>query len=189
MARTILTIGALVIGVAATVHGATGKKVDPTKMTCAEFVALTEEAQPRVVAWLDGYSSGAKAKPEAVPVVVKREIAHIVEECTETPKQSLWDKIRGKLPGGKKTVANPAKMTCEEFVALEKPAQPEVAYWMDGYNEGAQKGQPETKGAKAADGEATGAADVALDADVVAVVEECRVEPKQALSDEIKKKF
>jgi len=109
MARTILTIGALVIGVAATVHGATGKKVDPTKMTCAEFVALTEEAQPRVVAWLDGYSSGAKAKPEAVPVVVKREIAHIVEECTETPKQSLWDKIRGKLPGGKKTVANPAK--------------------------------------------------------------------------------
>jgi len=181
MSRTILTIGLLVMGVATTVRAAgTGKKVDPTKMTCEEFVALGQDAKPRVVAWLDGYSEAGKATKEEVAVLpVSSDVAVVVATCTETPKQSLWDKIRAKLPGGKKTVPDPTKMTCEEFVGLEKDIQPEVAYWLDGYTKGAKGGKTETGAA----------GEVALDSDVLVVVEECRNAPKASLWEKIKKKL
>jgi acid stress chaperone HdeA len=189
MSRSMLTMGALIMGVVTTIHAAeTGKKVDPTRMTCEEFVALSVEAKPRVVAWLEGYSEAGKAvREEVVAVPVEPDVATVVASCTETPKQSLWDKIRAKLPFSKKTVSDPTKMTCDEFVGLGKEIQPVVAYWLDGYTEGGGSGK--TKGAKAGNAETAAVPALVVDRDVLVVVDECRAAPKESLWDKIKKKF
>jgi hypothetical protein len=188
MSKTMPTILTLVTVALGTLPAAaTEEKVDPTKMTCEAFVTLADEEQPRIMAWLDGYSRSGKPAT-AVPVAVKKQVEVIKAACLETPKQSLWQKIRAKLPGGsKQTVPDPAKMTCEEFVQLDKEVQPEVAYWLDGYNQGAEQGGMKTAGTKAEGG--VGAPLVALDRDVVLMVNECREAPKQSLWEKIKSKF
>ena len=150
MKRTMLTVGALLIGTVATAHAKDAQKqVDPTKMTCAEFVALEDDAQPRVVAWLAGYSDASKDRaPTVVPIVAKEQVEVIRQECRGEPTQSLWDKIRAKLPGGRKANVEPAKMTCQQFVELGEAVQPAVAYYLHGYAGGGTQGA--TQGVKGA---------------------------------------
>lgn len=166
---------------------ATEEKIDPTKMTCEAFVALAKDEQPRVLAWLDGYARAGRPAT-AVPVAIDKEVKVIAAACRETPQQSLWQKMRATRPGGsKETVPDPAKMTCEEFVKLGRQVQSEVAYWLDGYNQGAEQGGMETAGTKTEGG--IGAPLVALDRDVVLMVKECREAPKEAVWEKIKSKF
>jgi len=177
----------LTIAISTRPAAATGEKVDPTKMTCEAFVALAQAEQPRVLAWLDGYARAGRPAT-AVPVAIEKEVDVIAAACRETPKQSLWQKVRAKLPGGsKQTVSDPAKMTCEEFVKLGRQVQPEVAYWLDGYNQGAEQGGTDTAGTKREGG--VGVPLVALDRDVALMVKECREAPQESLWERIKTRF
>jgi len=183
MTRTKLTIAALVIGTVATVHAkdAQQNKVEPTKMKCAEFVALGDDAQARVVAWLAGYSDASKEQaPTVVPIVATEQVEFIRQECRADPKQSLWEKIRAKLPAGRKTNAEPVRMTCQQLVELEATVQPAVAYYLAGYGHGGR--QSATQGVKAAEL-------VALDEPVVRVVEQCRAAPGDSAKDHVEQNF
>ena len=69
----------------------------------------------------------------------------------------------------------PAKMNCEEFIALDDVVKPKVVYWMQGLND---KGKPETA---YFDVEET-------DRLVPILVEECGKTPKQSLWSRFKEK-
>lgn len=70
----------------------------------------------------------------------------------------------------------PAKMTCEEFAALDDTVKPKVVYWAEGFN---RKGKP---------------VDAVVDIDatdklVPMLVTECKETPKATFWQKIKKHF
>jgi hypothetical protein len=177
MKTTALLVPVLSIGLAWSATSAeAGKKADPTKMTCEEFLGLSEDIQPRAVAFLDGYSKAGKLTEEDIGEVdVDRQMAVLVVACKEEPKKTLWDKVRAHLPGGKKKV-KPAKMTCEEYMALDQSVRPEVDYFAEGYIRGTKV-------------KANVAGEVDLERDVAVIYEECKPAPKESLWAKLKKKF
>jgi hypothetical protein len=165
---------ALVIAGFATAAPA-ASKLDPTTMTCEEFASQTPEGQARVTAFLDGYSKRGKKVEEIGEVDVKRQLDVLVVSCKENPKATFWDKVKAHLPGGSKKV-KPVAMTCEDFVALGSDVQPEVAYWLEGYN---RKTKTETDVA----------GEVDVQRDVAVLVQECKPTPKASLWDRMKAKL
>ena len=152
----------------------TARNVDLTKMTCAEFLTLGEDVQPRAVAWLDGYSKAGTLKAQDVGEVdIDRQMDVLVVACKQDPKPTFWDKVRAHLPGGSRKV-KPTKMTCQEFMDLSETERPEVAYWLDGYNHGVQQQV---------------AVQVDLQRDVAVIVVECKPVPKESLWTKIKQHF
>jgi acid stress chaperone HdeA len=154
-------------------HGQTN--TDPTKITCEEFLAMSDTVQPRAIAWLDGYDHGKLKEEDVGEVAVDRQTAVLVAACKEEPKKTLWEKIRGHFPGGSKKV-KPTKMTCAEYSALSESEKPEVAYWLEGYDKA--KGINQGVGAQ-----------VDLERDVAVVVELCKPAPQESLWSKIKGKF
>lgn len=175
MKRLMLAISIPALCLVAAASPAAAKKKDPTKITCEEFAAETPEGQARITAFLDGYSKRGKKVDEVGQVDVQRELDVLVVSCTQSPKVTFWDKVKMKLPGGKKKV-KPVAMTCEEFLALGSDVQPEVAYWLDGYN---RKTKTEVEAA----------GEVDLERDVAVLVESCKPTPKAPLWQRVKEKF
>ena len=138
------------------------------------FLGLSDSVKPQAVAYLDGYTKGGKLKEEDIAEVdVDREVAVLVVACTEEPKKTLWEKIRDRIPVGRRKV-KPSKMTCQEFVDLDASIRPEVVAWGVGYNKSTKVKM--------------GAADeVDLERDVAVVYEECKQAPKESLWAKIKK--
>ena len=151
-----------------------GAKQDPTKVTCEAFAAQTPEAQSRVAAYLDGYSKGGKKIEDIGEIDTDRVLDVLVVSCKETPKLTLWEKFKAKLPGGSKKIKVP--MTCEDYLSLSTSDQPEAAYFLAGYNRA-------SKTEVAAEGE------VDLERDTAVLVEDCKPTPKESLWAKIKKHF
>ncbi len=154
---------------------AEAKKVNAMTITCEEFAAQTPEAQKRIVAFADGYSKKGVSEEAVGEVDVKRVLDVAVIGCVETPKASWWDKVKAKLPFGSKKV-KPLEMTCDEFLALDKDVQPEVAYFLDGYN---RKDKTDV----------AVAGEVDLERDTAVFVEICKPAPKESLWAKIKSKL
>ena len=173
MKRFVLAISIPALCLVAAAAPAAAKKKDPTKMTCEEFAAETPEAQSRITAFLDGYSKRGKKVEEVGDVDVQRELDTLVVSCVQTPKVTFWDKVKMHLPGGKKKL-KPVEMTCADFLALGSDVQPEVAYWLDGYN---RKGTVDASG------------EVDLERDMAVLVEVCKPTPKASLWERIKTKL
>jgi hypothetical protein len=176
MNRIVLSIAtpALAFALIAAPAVASAKK-DPTKITCEEFAAQTPEGQSRITAYLDGYSKRGKKVEDVGDVDVQRQLDVLVVSCVQSPKVTFWDKVKMHLPGGKKKV-KPVKMTCEEFLSLSSDVQPEVAYWLHGYNS-------KTKT------DVNAAGEVDLETDTAVLIEACKPTPKAPLWDRIKDKF
>jgi acid stress chaperone HdeA len=175
MNRNSLLAIAVVFGSASLPMAAAAKSVHPPKMTCEEFLSLDEDTQARAVAWAEGYDKGGKIDEEDVAEIdVDREMAVLVVACKEDPKKTFWDKVRAHLPGGKKV--KPTKMTCQEFIEMDKSVQPELVYWADGYN----------KAKKMKEGVA---GEVDLERDVAVIYEECKQAPKESVWAKIKQHF
>ena len=169
-----LSIPVLTFALLAAPVDASAKK-DPAKVTCEEFAATTPAGQARITAYLDGRSKSGKKVEEIGDVEVQRELNVLVVSCVQEPKATFWDKVKAHLPGGKKKV-KPVAMTCEEFLSLSSDVQPEVAYWLAGYN-------AKTKTEVAAAGE------VDLETDTAVLIEACKPTPKASLWERIKEKF
>ena len=148
--------------------------LNPKKTTCAEFVALGSDVQPRLVALIDGYSRGGKLQQQDLGVVdVDRQMDVLVVACEQAPTESFWDKVRAKFPGGSKQV-KPAQMTCEEYANLSQTEQAEVAYFADGYRRGVAQGD-------------IGVVD--LQRDTATIVVACKPTPKESVWAKIKQAF
>lgn len=81
---------------AATTANAAMKK--PAKMTCEEFIALDDVQKPKVVYWAEGFSKKGKPVDSVVDLdETDRLIPILVTECKETPKLTLWQKIKKHL--------------------------------------------------------------------------------------------
>ena len=70
----------------------------------------------------------------------------------------------------------PAKMTCEDFIALDEVSRPKLVYWAEGFN---RKGKPE---------------DAVFDVDttdrlVPVLVEVCTKAPKESFWKKVKEEF
>ncbi len=150
-------------------------KQDPAKITCEEFAATTPEGQARITAYLDGKSKSGKKVEEIGEVDVQRQLDVLVVSCQQAPKVTFWDKVKMHLPGGKKKV-KPVAMTCEDFLSLSSDVQPEVAYWLAGYNS-------KTKT------DVNAAGEVDLETDTAVLIQACKPTPKAPLWDRIKSKF
>jgi hypothetical protein len=155
--------------------GAEAKKQDATKMTCQEFASHSTDQQLRVAAFLDGYSKRGKPVEEVADVAVERDLDVLIVACHQDPKATVWDKLKAKLPGGKRKV-KPVAMTCEEYLGLESDNQAEVAYWLEGYNR---------KAGATVEGEAS----IDVEHDTAVLVEECKPTPKGSVWERIKGKL
>ena len=177
MNRFVISIAtpALCLAVIAAPAVASAKKKDPTKITCEEFAAQTPEGQSRITAYLDGYSKRGKKVEDVGDVDVQRELDVLVVSCVQSPKATFWDKLKAKLPGGKKKL-KPVAMTCEEFLSLSSDVQPEVAYWLHGYNSKTRT-------------DVNAAGEVDLETDTAVLIESCKPTPKAPLWERIKGKF
>ena len=194
MSRAIHTMGVLVLAAGAAL-AAEGSKVDPTKMTCEEFLALDKATQPVVIAWLKGYTGAGRSTEEVVSIPAEGEVAYVVARCTATPTTLMSEKIDARMPPGGNNVSDPTTMTCEKFLAVREELQPAVAYWLDGYTVGggtgakAESAEAGAKAESAQSGAKAGVAAVPLGHDMAVVVAECQGAPKKSLWEKIKKEF
>lgn len=92
-----LTSAALAAAPAATTAANAAMK-KPAKMTCEEFIALDDVQKPKVVYWAEGFSKKGKPVDSVVDLEeTDRLIPILVTECKETPKLTLWQKIKKHL--------------------------------------------------------------------------------------------
>ncbi|WP_341312058.1 HdeA/HdeB family chaperone [Paraburkholderia sp. IMGN_8] len=70
----------------------------------------------------------------------------------------------------------PAKMKCEDFIAMDDVYKPQMVYWMDGYN---NKGKLQSEDVVVVGQEET----------VTALIEECKKTPKQSFAKKVKSFF
>jgi hypothetical protein len=163
----------LALAILAIAAPASAARKDATKVTCAEFAAQSSEGQARLTSFLDGYSKRGQNVEYIDTTEVKRELDVLVVACQQDPKATVWDKIRAHIPGEAHKVHR-VKMTCEEFLALGSSEQPEVAYWLAGYNSG---------------GSVEEAGQVDVDRDIAVLVEACKPAPKEGVWSRIRSKL
>ena len=175
MSRNALCL--LSIGVAfnlALAGTALAKKVDPTKMSCEEFLALSDSERPAAAAFLEGWSRGKKDL-EVGEVGVDRDVTALVVSCTEKPKESLWRRFEEHMPVLKKHV-KPIEMKCDDFTSLQSDVQPELYYYLDGWNR-----------AHTADTDVAGEVD--LEQDYETFLQVCKQAPKESFWTKLKMHF
>jgi hypothetical protein len=77
-------------------HGSGGgRRVNPPKMNCKEFLAYSRDVQGEVAYWLAGYHGGEVAGADEVDV--EHDVAVLVKECRVAPEASVWDAIKAKF--------------------------------------------------------------------------------------------
>ena len=98
----------------------------------------------------------------------------LADKPAATDKPAKTDKAAtpAKMVKGPK----PAKMTCEDFIALDEVSRPKLVYWAEGFN---RKGKPE---------------DAVFDVDttdrlVPVLVEVCTKAPKESFWKKVKEEF
>jgi len=156
------------------VGGAFAKKVDPTKMSCDEYLSMSESEQPAAEAFLEGWSKG-KEHVDVGEVGLDRDVTTLIVSCKETPKESLWRRFEKHVPVLKKHV-KPIEMKCEDFVGLESDIQPELYYYLDGYDR-ATRTQTDVAG------------EVDLEQDYATFIQVCKQAPKESFWAKLKSHF
>lgn len=67
----------------------------PASMSCAEFVALDDVIQPKVVYWAEGYTKKGKPVDPYFDVSETDTLVPVlIQECKATPKLTLWERIK-----------------------------------------------------------------------------------------------
>jgi hypothetical protein len=70
----------------------------PAKMKCSDYVVLDDVVKPKVVYWAEGFDKAGKATDAVVDIdETDRLVPVLVQECKETPKLTLWERIKKHL--------------------------------------------------------------------------------------------
>ena len=154
----------------------------PSEMTCEDYVALSEVDRPKIVYWAEGFNKSGKPVDSVIDVEQTDKLIPVfLTECTKTPKESLSKVIQQHAAAAPKPAVAapaPAKMNCEQFVALQDVVKPKVVYWAEGF------------GITKDGGAAEAVVDVAeTDRLVPVLVTECKETPKLTLWQKLKKYF
>jgi acid stress chaperone HdeA len=66
-----------------------------TKWTCEEFVAIGEEFKPKAIYWASAHAKGGKKHKSTVLNIegTEKVIPIVIDECTQQPKATFWDKL------------------------------------------------------------------------------------------------
>jgi HdeA/HdeB family len=169
---TLVALALIALAATACAMGAAKSTASSPQMTCQEFLGVGEREKPLAVTWLDGYSKGGRLREEDVGEIdVDRQMTALIVACEQVPKQTLWDRIRADLPGGRKV--QPAKLTCQDFVAMTEPERREVVYWADGYDRAAHRKEGVFRA-------------VELDRAAAVILVECQQAPRESLWARIK---
>ncbi len=73
----------------------TAKAINPTTITCQEFLSYDEVTRPQIVYWSEGLNS--KGKPQEAVIDVDRInnlVPVLVDDCTKEPQSSYWHKMK-----------------------------------------------------------------------------------------------
>jgi acid stress chaperone HdeA len=71
------------------------KRVKPVKMTCEDFVALSETERPELYYFAKGYNRASKTKEDVSGEVdLEKDTAVVYQECKQAPKESFWTKVK-----------------------------------------------------------------------------------------------
>jgi len=94
LSLAIVTLSAPLIASAATDEV---KTVKPFKMTCEEFLSVSETYKPAVVYWIASVDKLGVRENDQIVVDTPRTVAHVVDECRKAPTRKLSDKVRTSL--------------------------------------------------------------------------------------------
>ncbi len=66
-----------------------------TKWTCEEFVAIGEEFKPKAIYWASAHARGGKKHKSNILNIegTEKVIPIVIDECTQQPKATFWDKL------------------------------------------------------------------------------------------------
>ncbi|RZT39384.1 HdeA/HdeB family chaperone [Cupriavidus agavae] len=65
------------------------RTVKPFKMTCEEFLSVSDTYKPAVVYWIASVDKLGVRENDQITVDTPRTVEHVVEECKKAPKQKL----------------------------------------------------------------------------------------------------
>jgi len=99
MKATILSFAIAALAVPALASAATDdvKTVKPFKMTCQEFLSVSETYKPAVIYWIASVDKLGVRENDQIVVDTPRTVAHVVDACTKAPTHKLADKVRTSL--------------------------------------------------------------------------------------------
>ena len=70
-------------------------KKPTSNWTCAEFLAVDDQFQPKVIYWSSAQSK--KGKPHGATVDIEgteKVIPMVIDDCKKAPQASYWDKLK-----------------------------------------------------------------------------------------------
>lgn len=118
---------------AAPVRAEPERNIDPTKISCPDFLALEEPLRARVVAWLDGFVKASRLKPEEIgDTVLWRPVDPLVAVCESDPTQTLAAVFVRHYHGSTSPVA-PMAVRCARLLELKPRQRDELVAWIEGY--------------------------------------------------------
>jgi len=85
----------LLIACAAGLAAAADSKKPVSQWTCADFIALDDQFQPKAVYWASAYVKGGEPEESMLDIDGTEQITPIlVEDCEKEPKASFWEKLK-----------------------------------------------------------------------------------------------
>lgn len=72
----------------------TASRVQPEKMTCQDFLALTDNYKPALLYWVAGANQGEMKATDELVVDAANPVGLVVDECRKSPKASFVGKVR-----------------------------------------------------------------------------------------------
>ena len=73
------------------------KSLNPKTLTCEEFLELGPDIQERVVYYMEGYDDFGDLIDDVDTEDFGRPIEGIVVSCKQTPKKTLWERIKAEF--------------------------------------------------------------------------------------------
>lgn len=153
-----------------------------TNPKCQDLNTLQEKFTPEYLAVVDGYDKAGKKTSEEVDMDgIVTASDGVQKECAKSAAKNV-SKVRADVAKATQNAnvsekpaskLNPLKATCQDFLSLDEQYQPVAVYWTAGYS----------KAGKARKGEVD---EEYLERPVVALVEDCKLHPKESFYDRAK---
>jgi acid stress chaperone HdeA len=93
--KRIYFIAAALAFCATNVLAETTTKKPTSKWTCAEFLAVDDQFQPKVIYWSSAQNKKGKPAGENVDIEgTEKVIPMVIDDCKKAPQESFWGKLK-----------------------------------------------------------------------------------------------